>query len=400
MPARTRPDATIGDRLRRLRSERGLTQEQLAERAGVSVDLIKKLEQGRRESARLTSLTALATALDVPRSDLLDKRPRLDGDQGLMLRIRDAILSLDVLDAGEVTDEPPAPVATLWEHVGVGWRDHWAGRFTDLAKTLPALIAETRHAFDAGGADASGPLAQAYQLAANLLVHLGREDLAAVAAERGIVVAKAGDDELQWAALNGAYCWTLLGQARNSDAERLAMRTAERIEPRLSTATPEHLTVWGGMVLWGLAAAVEDAQRDRAVEYLSLARAGAERVEQDRHDYHLNYGRSQVAMQATYTHASLGEPDKALAAAADVRRSDLYRISYGRHLLDVAQAHVLTRAYDEATAVLQQARDVAPVWFRHQAPARVLVTDLAERRTRLTPALRDLVNSLEVHRAG
>jgi transcriptional regulator with XRE-family HTH domain len=45
--------ATIGERLRQLRSERGLTQEGLADLASVSVDLVKKLEQGRRESARL-----------------------------------------------------------------------------------------------------------------------------------------------------------------------------------------------------------------------------------------------------------------------------------------------------------------------------------------------------------
>jgi transcriptional regulator with XRE-family HTH domain len=74
-------DETIGDRIRLLRNDRGLTQEQLAELAGVSTDLVKKLEQNRRQSARLTSLTALAEALDVPRSQMLDKRPRLGGGE-------------------------------------------------------------------------------------------------------------------------------------------------------------------------------------------------------------------------------------------------------------------------------------------------------------------------------
>ncbi len=59
-------DGTIGEQLKRLRGERGITQEQLAERAGVSSELVSKLEQGVRQSARLTSLTRLAQALDVP----------------------------------------------------------------------------------------------------------------------------------------------------------------------------------------------------------------------------------------------------------------------------------------------------------------------------------------------
>jgi hypothetical protein len=48
-----------------------------------------------------------------------------------------------------------------------------------------------------------------------------------------------------------------------------------------------------------------------------------------------------------------------------------------------------------ATATLKQAKDAAPVWFRHQALARSFVADLAERQTRLTPTLRELVGSLE-----
>jgi hypothetical protein len=77
-----------------------------------------------------------------------------------------------------------------------------------------------------------------------------------------------------------------------------------------------------------------------------------------------------------------------------VRRDDLFRISYGRHLLDVAQAHVDRRQDDTAIGVLQEANTLAPVWFRHQPPARALVAEVRERKTRLSPALRDLVQSL------
>jgi transcriptional regulator with XRE-family HTH domain len=64
---------TIGWQLRRLRRLRGLTQEELADRANVSRDLVAKLEQGRRHTARITSLASLARALDVELSALVER---------------------------------------------------------------------------------------------------------------------------------------------------------------------------------------------------------------------------------------------------------------------------------------------------------------------------------------
>lgn len=398
MPQSPHSDASIGDRLRRLRNQRGLTREQLAERAAVSVDLIKKLEQGRRESARLTTLTALARALDVARSDLLGSRPRLNGDgDRLILDLRDAVLTPDVLvglepehDGGEATTAD-----ALREHVAAGWRDYWSGSFRSLAQDLPPLLREARVAHRDLGPPATGPLAQAYQLVACLLVHLGREDLAAVAAERGVSTAAAGDDELLWATLHGTYCWALLGQARYDEAEQHAMRIAGRIEPRFSVAAPEHLTVWGGLVLWALAAAVEGGHGSAVEGHIALARVGAARLDADRHDYQVNFGPTQVAMQNTYANAALGEPGKAFAAAGGVRRADLFPISYGRHLLDLSQAHVDAGQLEPAAQRLKEAMDLSPVWFRHQALAHSLAGDLADRQARTTPLVRELVGALD-----
>jgi transcriptional regulator with XRE-family HTH domain len=57
--------STIGQRIYELRTSRApkLTQHHLAERARVSVDVIQKLEQGRKTSARITTLTSIAHAL-------------------------------------------------------------------------------------------------------------------------------------------------------------------------------------------------------------------------------------------------------------------------------------------------------------------------------------------------
>ncbi|MGK5682263.1 helix-turn-helix domain-containing protein [Actinoplanes sp. URMC 104] len=388
--------ASIGERLRQLRSERGLTQQELARLAGVSVDLIKRLEQGRRESARLSSLAALADALDVPLAELTDKRPRLDGaGDRLVLSLRDVLLSPGLLPGLEDDEHEPAPTPQLQSLLRDGWRDYWSGRFGELARRVPGLVAEARSTGRAGADGSDVLLSQAYQLAACLLVHLGRDDLALIGAERSVTAVEAGSDELQWGAAHGTYAWVLMNRARNDEAERVARRIADRIEPRLSTATPQHLTVWGGMVLWGMAAACAAGRADATDDYLTLARAGSARMSSDRLDHALNFGPTQVAMQDTFAQVSLDRPNRALAAAQLVDPTRLRPISYGRHLLDVARAQADLRRDADAVDTLVQAEAMVPVWFRHQVQARALVAEVCERRARLTPSMRDLVRSLD-----
>ena len=54
----------VGRNVKRIRHDRGLTREQLAERSGFSREYISDLEQGRR-SLTIVSIYELATALGV-----------------------------------------------------------------------------------------------------------------------------------------------------------------------------------------------------------------------------------------------------------------------------------------------------------------------------------------------
>ena len=54
----------FGQRVRWLRSEHGLTQEQLAERAGISVDFLSLIERG-KSAPSFENLDDLASALEV-----------------------------------------------------------------------------------------------------------------------------------------------------------------------------------------------------------------------------------------------------------------------------------------------------------------------------------------------
>ena len=63
----------VGWNVRRIRQEKGLTQEQFAEVSGFSQQYISSLENGRRNPTVVT-LYELATALDVSHMELV--RPR------------------------------------------------------------------------------------------------------------------------------------------------------------------------------------------------------------------------------------------------------------------------------------------------------------------------------------
>ena len=105
-------DGTLGDRLRRKRRESSLTQEELAHASGVSQVMVAKIEQGRRQP-RLTVLTRLARALDIPLSELVDQRPRLGGQRegASILAVRDALLSPSLLPGIDLGSDDGQPTA-------------------------------------------------------------------------------------------------------------------------------------------------------------------------------------------------------------------------------------------------------------------------------------------------
>lgn len=404
---RTLPvDAPLGDRLRSIRLDAGLSQEDLAAETGagwdrpLSVSLIKAIEQGRRNTPRLSTLTRLADALDVDLSDLVGRRPRLDhGDDGpAVLAIRDAISHPDHLPglapAGD--DAVPRTVDELRRDVAQGWARYWGGDFAGLAGILPALIGEARATRHAAGTGAAGPVAQTYQLAACLLTQIGRDDLGLLAAERAIRAAHEGDDEAQWATVTGTFAWVLLHQGRFDESEALAAGVAGRIEPaRWSTADDHTIAAWGNLLVTALAPRAA-AERDVS-DLISLALAAGERLGRRVDVYETAFGPTSARMQAVHAWSVLREPGKALDVARNLNRADLRGISVGAHLLDVGRSHLDARHHKAATMTMHEARAVSgAAWFRHQPIAGSVVSDLVERERRLTPELRSLANTLNL----
>jgi len=88
--------SALGKRVQRLRQKVGLSQEQLAERAGISPKNISELENG-RGNPTLSSLEGLARALSISMAELFD----LEHERSSPEEIRRELQSL----INEVSDE-------------------------------------------------------------------------------------------------------------------------------------------------------------------------------------------------------------------------------------------------------------------------------------------------------
>lgn len=65
--------APIAQRLKALRENAGMSQQSLAVSAGLSVSLVSQIERGSRIDPRMSTITALATALGVTLDDLVGR---------------------------------------------------------------------------------------------------------------------------------------------------------------------------------------------------------------------------------------------------------------------------------------------------------------------------------------
>lgn len=402
---------TIGDHLRKLRTESTLTQERLAERAGVSVETIRKLEQNDRTSASISTLNKLATALGVPTSALMGSAARAqamrepDAEPLGLVDVRRALTPVSGLDGRPVVDEPemgPPTAADVRRSIQQANTIYHANDYATAITLVPGMLDEARTFVEATDGDerltAHGLASRAYQLAGRLLIQLRRHDLAHVALIAALDHARRSGDQIVGAAAVAPMCWLLLRQARFGEAEALAVRTADQVEPKLSTASPAALAAWGFLLMKGASAAVRDARHDTAREMLDLAAAGAHRLG-DRPNPEADvtgndYSSEGVHLMRVEAAVIADHPDEALALARQMPRSpQVTPSSRQRHRLDVAWSHAQLGAYAEATGVLLDLRERAPAWLRQQRYARDIVQSIAEKRRRaMTKELAELTS--------
>ncbi|MDI3409512.1 helix-turn-helix domain-containing protein [Streptomyces cavernicola] len=378
----------LGRTLRRLRRLASLTQEELADRSHVSVDVIRQLEQGRKHSARLPTLHALANGLGVELTTLLGDPPAVssggENDGPRFVSMRRAIMP--VLWG----PEPQSPclefsLDRLREEIAQGWSKYHDAEFDTVLKVIPKLIAEARSVTVSVSEEdriaGFAALAKVLQLAGHLAVRMAKTDLALISLERAIDAAEQSSDPLLPAMIVNSVAWTYQRQGRLNDAMSIALQAAESIKDGGHTDIADGLKVWGALTMSAATSAARSNDYERAAALMEDAEKEAGRVAKlpagsDSRMVSV-FSPSSVRIERVRLAVQYGRPEDALALAKGMRLSKDTPPSWRTWLLlDVARAHTDLGDAPGAVKTLEALRRVAPTWMQHHTLAVAIVRDL------------------------
>jgi len=371
-------ELSLGDRIAQIRRRRGLTQEQLAERAGISPDVVRKLEQGRRSGTKLATLNALARGLDVRTSDLLtpdvDLDPAESGDKALLLDIRKVLFP----SMGEQhLDRPAADIEAIRAGVNSAQKAYARGNYRAVLGELSDLLPAIEIALASGvSSDITRLASLAYKTLAETLIQTRHDDLAQEAVRRSLINAEGASDPVLYARAGENSSWIMLLHGRFIDAGETASHLAGTIEPTFGASEYERLDTFGRLHVQASAAASRDNNVGAAEEHISVARAVAARIGGG-NLYSSRFGPARVAMAESENAIVLGDPETALQVGRTVRLSGT---SGKRHLLTLAEAQMSMRDYAGALDTMKGAKAISPEWLINQRLARRLVRDLLDSR--------------------
>jgi transcriptional regulator with XRE-family HTH domain len=386
----------IPDRIRELRRRRGMTQEELAEQAGLSLAVVKKIEQG--GSARMETYHQLARALGVKTvwfAAPSSPEPIEVIDETVLADMR-SVINPPVSPNGKTlygsADEDQADLSRLRRAVSSMAKAYHEDRYDFLAETIPALVRSAHYHTDFY--DAGDDHREALQLRADItglagryLIQVRAHDLALIALRASLRDAlEIGDMPLAAAAVSG-QAKAMLRQGRYDEIEQICVKTADEIEPRISTATPDELCAWGYLLTYASSAASRNNRASEAREYAVIASAAGARLQREHEDLvgHRAFGPVTAALQMPEVEELDNRPDKTLKLALLVPR-DLGRTNsstWNRHRLTLARAHVRTGNADKATDILTSIRRGRPEWLRYQQHARDTVREILASRPRM-----------------
>jgi transcriptional regulator with XRE-family HTH domain len=399
-----------GARLRELRKRRGLTQEELAERAGLSVQVVKKIEQG--GTARMETYRAIATVLGVQTVWFVSAgspRPTVDtGEDTVLAEMRAAIIppiGLDGMPILGTADHEDAALHRLRDAAAAVSRAYHADRYDDLAHLLPALVRSAHYHvahFDDGDdrTEAHRIRSAVLGLAGRYLIQIRAHDLALVTLQEATRDALSIGDTALAASAVCSQAWAMLRQGRFGEVEQLCAAAADEIEPKMSQATPDQVAAWGWMLMRASAGAVRNNRSEEADEYLALAKTAGARLGRE-HDLagQFAFGPVTVALLEPENAMIEGRPDRALEAMDNLPRGvgRTNSSTLNRAQLDKAKALVRVGNTDQATDVLTGLRHQHPEWLRYQQTARDITAEILESRTRMpSTQQRDLAAFLDL----
>jgi transcriptional regulator with XRE-family HTH domain len=389
-----RTDEHIGARVATQRKLRGLTQRQLADRAHVSLSLLRKVEQGSKPASS-PFVSAVAAALQVERTELTGQ-PYRSGD-----RRQDAVHDLVpdlrrelVMYRLPPADDRPVPLlADLRTSVAAVSQSRHAVDLLTLGARLPVVLAELRAASHAyTGTDREQVMAlwaEAYASARQFVSTLGYGDLAALVADRYEWAAEQSGDPhvVALAAVFRAFELDGVGDWQGARAVMAATLDGLAAPAGGSAAVSVH----GFLHLVSAYTAAHAGDDADTWAHHAEADAFARRLGEDRDDYRLLFGPTNTAIWGTALGVEL------MDGAEAVRRAQFVHLPAGapperagHHYLDLARGQLLYGDRPAALDALNLARRIAPQQTRYHPMARETVYALARAERRSSNTLRGL----------
>ncbi|MCM2419176.1 helix-turn-helix transcriptional regulator [Streptomyces sp. RKAG293] len=408
--------SSLRENVRTHRRRTGMSQEQLAEAAGLSVGVVRKVEQG--GNVQVETIHLLARALGTTTSGLFATgspepvRANL-GDGPKLMELRRALMPpIGLSEVLSAPDQAP-DLGAVQRDIDDSHSLYHADRYDSVAKKLPAILRSAEAAVvlaedEETRRQAIVLRASSFLLAGKYLTQVRRYDMAYHALSQGIRDAREAGQTLIAATGVVGMGWLLLRQDRFDEAERLATVTAAEVEPRISSASPGELAVWGELLQRVASAAMRNNRPDvaREARRMTATAASALNVEHvDFREHWTTFGPVTAEMKAIEDLSLIGDSrgvlrraDEGLVGAAALKQ--LGRPSannWDRHRLDVARAHAKLGSHQDAMDELSAILRSSPEWLKHQSMARYIMEDILSRRKRtLTTDMRDMAAHLGV----
>lgn len=382
-------DRAFGQRVAELRKSQGMTQQQLAALLnGRTSSWMSQVERGIQPVRRMDVLRELAEALGVstqaldpsapipaaPVSHVQLKSNDLDGAR-LVIAGHPA---LGTLLGTAVPDDPP-DLAALASEVEEIWELTHEAKFAEVSDMVtdlvPALERAVRTVPEGERSKAYGLLARAYQALAAAFARQADARASWVSADRAVAAAERSGDALLVCA--GVYrmvhAFVRLGD--KSEAEHAVRAAVDALSQR-DDLPPEGLSVLGSLHLAKALVHARCGQRAEAKEEIEKARQVADRIGEDRNDYNLEFGPTNVAIQAVSTAVDLGDAGEALEIGQTIDADALSPERRGRLLMDLGRAHAQRRHTVDATDCLLRAEEISPETVQNHTAVREAIKEL------------------------
>lgn len=382
----------VGARVAERRKLAGLTQQQLADLAPVSVSLVRKVEDG-SVPASPAFTAAVARALGVTVPDLYDQpAPRWGQERSHIQELETVIMEGP---AAHLTAPNALPVDLLASRVVEVQRLQRHSRYQESSAVMPELLRQLHAA--ALAASAGEPLERVHHLLATtyecavICLHRMGSDLCGWAAERATAAAHASGDPLLLAVVGADRGLPLMHRGSYTVAQTFAddaIRLIADHDPQ-----PATLAVRGSVYLRSAIIAARRGDRAASDEYLAEARDLARFVpvlDYENADYYdTAFSAANVAIHSVAAAVELTDGTLAVSRAQNLALPpNTMRSRLAHHHIDVARAWQLHGDRNRCLDSLNVARRLAPQQTRYHPQVHETTRALARTARRKDQTLR------------